>query len=47
VTGLCKDRHRHQVFLGFLKHVARAYPHQEGVLVTVLSPAATGAGLAQ
>ena len=26
VTGLCKDRHRHQEFLGFLKHVARAYP---------------------
>ena len=28
VTGLCKDRHRHQEFLGFLKHVARAYPHE-------------------
>ena len=26
VTGLCKDRHRHQEFLGFLTHVARAYP---------------------
>ena len=26
VTGLCKDRHRHHEFLGFLKHVARAYP---------------------
>ncbi len=26
VTGLCKDRHRHQEFLIFLKHVARAYP---------------------
>ena len=26
VTGLCKNRHRHQEFLGFLKHVARAYP---------------------
>jgi transposase len=26
VTGLCKDRHRHQEFLAFLKHVARAYP---------------------
>jgi len=26
VTGLCKQRHRHQEFLAFLKHVARAYP---------------------
>src|SRR3954454_2705498 len=26
VTGLCKDRHRHQEFPAFLKHVARAYP---------------------
>ena len=26
VTGLCKDRHRHQEFLAFLKHVSRAYP---------------------
>ena len=26
VTGLCKSRHRHQEFLAFLKHVARAYP---------------------
>ena len=26
VTGLCKDRHRHQEFLAFLKHLARAYP---------------------
>ena len=26
VTGLCKDRHRHQEFLGFLTHVARACP---------------------
>jgi transposase len=26
VTGLCKDRHRHQEFLIFLKHLARAYP---------------------
>jgi len=26
VTGLCKDRHRHQEFLAFLKHMARAYP---------------------
>ena len=33
VTGLCKDRHRHQEFLGFLKHVARAYPTQELHLV--------------
>ncbi len=28
VTGLCKTRHRHQEFLAFLKHVARAYPDQ-------------------
>lgn len=33
VTGLCKDRHRHQEFLAFLKHVARAYPDQELHLV--------------
>jgi len=26
VTGVCKNRHRHQEFLAFLKHVARAYP---------------------
>ena len=26
VTGICKPRHRHQEFLMFLKHVARAYP---------------------
>jgi transposase/transposase-like protein len=26
VTGLCRQRHRHQEFLVFLKHVARAYP---------------------
>ena len=26
VTGVCKQRHRHQEFLAFLKHVARAYP---------------------
>ena len=26
LTGLCKNRHRHQEFLAFLKHVARAYP---------------------
>jgi transposase len=25
VTGLCKNRHRHQGFLAFLKHLARAY----------------------
>jgi len=32
VTGLCKQRHRHQEFLIFLKHVARAYPDRgEGV----------------
>ena len=33
VTGLCKQRHRHQEFLVFLKHVARAYPDQELHLV--------------
>jgi transposase len=33
VTGLCKDRHRHQEFLVFLTHVARAYPEQELHLV--------------
>ena len=33
VTGLCKDPHRHQEFLAFLKHVARAYPYQELYLV--------------
>ncbi len=26
VTGLCKNRHRHQEFLIFLRHLARAYP---------------------
>ena len=26
VTGVCKQRHRHQEFLAFLKHLARAYP---------------------
>ena len=29
VIGLCKNRHRHQEFLAFLKHVARAYPDRE------------------
>src|SRR4051794_31931665 len=33
VTGLCKQRHRHQEFLAFLKHLARAYPEQELHLV--------------
>ena len=33
VTGLCKNRHRHQEFLAFLKHVARAYPDRELHLV--------------
>ena len=33
VTGLCKNRHRHQEFLAFLKHVARAYPARELHLV--------------
>ena len=33
VTGLCKNRHRHQEFLAFLKHLARAYPTGELHLV--------------
>jgi transposase len=33
VTGVCKQRHRHQEFLAFLKHVARSYPSQELHLV--------------
>ena len=33
VTGLCKNRHRHQEFLAFLKHVARAYPDRQLHLV--------------
>nr|WP_232840280.1 IS630 family transposase [Nocardia aurea] len=33
VTGLCKPRHRHQEFLAFLKHLARAYPGRELHLV--------------
>ncbi|WP_345045380.1 IS630 family transposase [Georgenia daeguensis] len=33
VTGVCKGRHRHQEFLVFLKHVARAYPDRELHLV--------------
>ncbi|HYP61018.1 MAG TPA: IS630 family transposase, partial [Thermomicrobiales bacterium] len=33
VTGVCKQRHRHQEFLAFLKHVARAYPTGELHLV--------------
>jgi transposase len=39
VTGLCKNRHRHQEFLVFLKHVARAYP--EGELHLVMDNYAT------
>jgi transposase len=33
VTGVCKQRHRHQEFLAFLKHVARTYPAVELHLV--------------
>ena len=33
VTGVCKQRHRHQEFLAFLKHLARAYPDQQLHLV--------------
>jgi transposase len=29
VTGFCKNRHRHQEFLAFLRHLARAYPDRE------------------
>ena len=29
VTVLCKPRHRHQEFLVFLRHLARAYPDQQ------------------
>jgi len=29
VTGLCRPRHRHQEFLVFLRHLARAYPDQD------------------
>ena len=33
VTGLCKNGHRHQEFLAFLKYVARAYPNRQLHLV--------------
>ncbi len=33
VTGVCKNQHRHQEFLAFLKHLARAYPDRELHLV--------------
>ncbi|MFD0359890.1 IS630 family transposase [Nocardia sp. GCM10030253] len=33
VTGVCKPRHRHQEFLAFLRHAARAYPTGELHLV--------------
>jgi transposase len=33
VTGVCKNRHRHQEFLAFLKHVAQAYPYRDLHLV--------------
>jgi transposase len=33
VTGVCKPRHRHQEFLTFLRHLARAYPDVELHLV--------------
>jgi transposase len=33
VTGVCQNRHRHQEFLAFLKHLARAYPGGELHLV--------------
>ena len=34
VTPVCQQRHRHQEFLAFLKHLARTYPDQELHLVT-------------
>jgi len=40
-TGLCKNRHRHQEVLVFLKHVARAYPGR--VLHQVMDKYATQA----
>src|SRR4051794_15328753 len=33
VTGVCKNRHRHEEFLAFLKHLARTYPDVELRLV--------------
>src|SRR4051812_35976993 len=33
VTVVCKNRHRHQEFLAFLKHLARTYPDIELHLV--------------
>jgi transposase len=33
VSGVCQDRHRHQEFLTFLKHIARSYPDQDLHLV--------------
>jgi len=33
ITQTCQPRHRHQEFLRFLKHVARAYPDQQLHLV--------------
>jgi transposase len=39
ITGVCKNRHRHQEFLAFLKHLARAYP--EGELHLVMDNYAT------
>jgi len=39
VTGLCQNRHRHQEFLAFLKHLARAYPDRQLHLVMDNYPA--------
>jgi hypothetical protein len=33
VTAVCKNRHRHQEFLAFLKHLARADPNRQLHLV--------------
>jgi hypothetical protein len=33
IAGQCKNRHRHQEFLVFLKHVARAYHGRKPHLV--------------
>ena len=42
VTGVCKNRHRHQEFLAFLKHLARAYP--ETTVNTVTDPTGADTG---
>jgi hypothetical protein len=36
MTGLCQQRHRHQEFLAFLKHLSRAYPDRELRLARII-----------